>query len=126
MDLALTKETFKIIHTFIDSKNDYFDIKGQVKTLQSNVEFAKKNNQKIPAKYNNKEYLTNFVKRMVLKRSFNSNAKMLYKAILEQDRNFLLERVRYDQKLSKSLYELYTSVKLPSSNKEISKIILSL
>ena len=125
MNLALAKKTFTVIHTFINSKNDYFDIKGQVKTMQSNVEWAKKNNQKIPTKYNNEKFLTNFVKRMVLKRSFDSNAKTLYKAILKQDNNFLLERVRYDQKLSKALYELYTSVKLPNSNKEISKIILS-
>ena len=55
------------------------------------------------------------------KRSYMNTYKPLINAIKNNDKDFLKNRVRYNQKFTKEIFETYTGNKLPNSNVAIAK-----
>ena len=122
MNYTTAKNTIELIDTYINGKEDYFGLVSFVKIVISNRDLAIKQGQKIDKKHLDNEYLKAFLIKDFAKKTFKSTALSMYNAIKRNDKAFLKERVRYDQKLSKDLYELYTGIKVPKTNKEIAKI----
>lgn len=119
MKYSEVKKTVQLIKEYID-KNYFWD-KESIETQKRNRDYAAKRGQDVsmyPDKLIEKICLQNS-----LRKSFYHTALPLYEAIQKEDKKYLSEHLRYDQKFSKHLYFLYTGVKLPNTTKAIHKIL---
>lgn len=115
MNLQQAKQTVSIIKDLIDS-NYFWDLEA-IETQKRNRDRAGENGQDVS------KYTDSFIRKVVLsnslRRSFYSTAVKLYEAIEGKNKSYLKEHVRYDQKLTRKLFELYTGLNCPKTNKEI-------
>ena len=68
------------------------------------------------------DVIENAIKEATVQKMLKS-LEELKNAIDTKNKAYLLERLRYDQKISIEFYNMYTKTKLPKTNKAISEII---
>ena len=120
MQLSKVKTTLELIKEF--QSKDYFYDKSQIETQVRNRDTAIDNGQEDARQYTD-QVIALWVHKNTRNRAFHNTANSLYNAIQEGKTDEVLSKVRYDQKLTIKLYELYTGTSLPKTNKGIREII---
>lgn len=122
MNLSIKKEVVKLIQSYQDK--NYFYTKEAIQNQLNNRDLAISRGQEDAKKYTD-EIISYYVKRNERNLSYNNTFKKLYQAIQEKDLIYLKSVLRYDQKLTKEIFNLITKIKLPNTNKEIVKVLES-
>ena len=115
MNLTEAKKSIELIKKYIEK--DYFFNNEEIKIKIQNRDFAAKQGQNV-SMYTN-EVIKRYVLNKSLRLSFYKTVLPIYHAIKNNDVNFLISRIRYDQKFSRDIYFMFTGVHLPNSNKAI-------
>ena len=119
MKLKLVKQTIELTQKYI--RDNYFWDAESIETQIRNKNLAGERGQDVSM------YPDSLIKsiclRNSLRKSFYHTAMPLFEAIENEDKKYLSEHLRYDQKYSKHLYFLFTGVKLPNTNKKIIDLI---
>jgi len=120
MKLSTKKQIVNLIQSYQDK--NYFSTKEAIQIQLNNRDLAIKRGQEDAKKYTD-AIVSYYVKRNERNLSYNNTVKKLYEAIEKKDLLYLKSNLRYDQKLSKEIFNLITGIKLPNTNKEIVKIL---
>jgi hypothetical protein len=116
----LLNENFdKIYNAF--NKKDYWDVKGQIKTLVGNWTRAKAKGDKGADKYTEQDIIK-FVKDKN-RDLIVSMYEKVKRAIKKNDINYLKSILRHDQLVSKAFFMDITGKKLPKSTRDIHKFL---
>ena len=110
---------FDKIYKKYRAKN-YFDLDDVIKNKTEELKRFKKKGDKNALKYNEDD-VKNYLEEENYKRNYEYTYKPIVNAIKNNDKELLKNRVRYNQKFSKEIFETYIGNKLPNSNVAISK-----
>jgi len=118
--IDLPFDSDKIFTKVYDKYNsrDYWDIKGQQETQIGNWKRASAKGDENAKKYTEKE-IREIVAENNKVRTYYGTYLPLVEAINKMDKDFLISRVRYDQKVTREFFEEITGIKLPKSNKDL-------
>lgn len=119
MNLTTAKQVISLTNKFIDS--NYFFDNDNIETQKKNRDHAKRCGQDV-SKYTD-TFIVFCVKGNSLRRSVRHTALPLFNAIKASDKKYLFDHIRYDQKYTKELFELFTGLKVPQSNCQIKDFI---
>lgn len=119
MNLTIAKKVISLTNKFIDS--NYFFDNDSIETQKRNRDYAASMGQDV-SKYTD-SFIVFCVKGNSLRRSVRHTALPLFNAIKTNDKKYLCEHIRYDQKYTKELFELFTGLKVPQSNYQIKEFI---
>ena len=119
MKTQQVKQVIELTKRFIDS-NYFFDVEN-IDTQVRNRDYAKECGQDVSM------YPDQLIKCICLRNSLHRSVKHtalpLFNAINSKDKAYLADHVRYDQKYTKALFELFTGLMVPKSNYQIKEFI---
>jgi len=121
MKTSELKSVITLTKKFINS-NYFFDVES-IQTQINNRDHAKQCGQDVSM------YPDQLIKRYCLRNSLRKSVKHtavpLYDAIISKDKSYLTDHIRYDQRYTKELFELFTGLMVPKSNYQIKEFINS-
>lgn len=110
---------FDKIYKKYRAKN-YFGLDDRIKNKIKELKSFQRKGDKNALKYNEDD-VKNYFEEENYKRSYENTYKPLVNAIKNKDKDFLKNRVRYNQKFTKEIFEKYTGNKLPNTNVALAK-----
>jgi len=110
---------FDKIYKKYRAKN-YFGLDDRIKNKTEELKSFQRKGDKNALKYNEDD-VKNYLEEQNYKRTYVYTYKPLINAIKNNDKDFLKNRVRYNEKFTKEIFETYTDNKLPNTNVAIAK-----
>lgn len=117
--MKINDKLFNKIYKKYRAKN-YFGLDDRIKNKIEELKSFQRKGDKNALKCNVDD-LKNYFEEENYKRSYVYIYKPLVNAIKNNDNDFLKNRVRYNQKFTKEIFETYTGNKLPNSNVALAK-----
>ena len=112
----MKNDHFNSIYKKYDSK-DYFCKKDHLNTVLNNWRRSLNNNDPGASEYTEQDIIDHVNAKFYL--LFRNMCAKIENAVNEKNVDLLKNTIRYDQKVSKEIFEFLTGLSLPKSNKEI-------